>query len=150
VHLLDGSDLRLQKVSADVVSFDHALSQLLAEMYDTLDSKKGAIGLAAPQVGVLQRVIVFSMTDGRRGHLINPTWRSISSKKRTGLEGCLSFPGKHWKVRRAVSVTVNAFDRYGVVKIVTGHGLMSQMLQHEIDHLDGILLSTRRDAILQH
>lgn len=149
MRLLAGDDPRLRQVSADVVLFDADLAHLLAQMYVGLDTHKGAIALAAPQVGVFQRVIVYSMADGRRGHLVNPTFHSISNKKRRGREGCLSFPGKVWSVPRAVSVTVNALDRYGASKIVIGHGLMAQMLQHEIDHLDGILLSGRRDAILQ-
>ncbi len=135
----DAPELRLP--SLEVVDFDLDLVGVITTMYCLLDGTERAVGLAAPQMGVMRRVVVYDLGDGEeRGVMVNPTVFSRSKKSRTVTEGCLSFPGMYWQVRRALSVTTTYQDRWGREHIKVWHGLGAQMVQHELDHLDGILL----------
>ena len=128
----------LRKVSKEVTSFDEKLDILVEDMIETMH-EADAVGLAAPQIGVLKRVIVFDLydEDGPMA-LINP--RIV---EQNGLqmeeEGCLSLPGRHGVVKRPLSVTVQFEDLDGETYEITGEELLARVLCHEIDHLDGIL-----------
>lgn len=124
----------LHKRCKEVVKFDEKLGILLDDMYDTMVKSEG-VGLAAPQVGVLKRVVVIDIGEGRI-ELVNPEITETSGKQ-IGNEGCLSFPGIWGEVERPNYVKVKAKDRYGNEFIVEGEELMARALCHECDHLDG-------------
>jgi len=111
--------------------------KLLNNLADTMYDAQG-VGLAAPQIGVPKRVIVVDVGKGLI-ELINPQIILKSKKKEVDVEGCLSVPGIRGEVERAAEVTVQGLDRDGNLLIIKGEGLLARALQHEIDHLDGIL-----------
>lgn len=113
---------------------------MLDDMRETLEDADGA-GLAAPQVAVLKRVCIVSTEDGFY-ELINPEIKSASGEQ-TGVEGCLSVKGKYGTVTRADKITVNALDRYGKKKKYKVEGFTARAFQHEIDHLDGVLYTSK-------
>jgi peptide deformylase len=127
----------LLKQSRPVEKIDRRILTLLDDMRETV-LKADGVGLAAPQVGVLKRVVVVVDTnnDDEIVELINP---EVVDRKglQNGYEGCLSVPGKFGKVKRAKVVTVRAMDRDGNVREVIGRGLTARAFEHEIDHLDG-------------
>jgi peptide deformylase len=135
--------------AAEVTTFDAELARLIEDMIDTMYAAPG-IGLAAPQVGVPLRVCVIDLSVGRRGGelhvLVNPEF-----VQRDGMqleeEGCLSVPGFNATVARPSSATVRALDTRGVSREVSGTGLLARALQHEIDHLDGLLFIDRLRGI---
>lgn len=124
----------LYKKCKEVKKFDERLAVLLDDMYDTMQKAEG-VGLAAPQVGILKRVVVIDVGDGKI-ELINP---EIAETKGTqnGSEGCLSFPGIFGEVERPNYVKVKAFDRNGKAFIIEGEELLARAFCHECDHLDG-------------
>lgn len=131
----------LRQVAQRVEEFDSDLSALIAEMFCFLDGVEGAVALAAPQIGVSKRVVVYDLHDGKhRGVMVNPIITSHSENARPVTEGCLSFPGQAWRVRRWMRVGTTHFDRFGHVHVKDWHFLGAQMVQHELEHLDGILL----------
>jgi peptide deformylase len=132
----------LRTRAVEVVDFDRELRQLVADLTDTMVAAPGA-GLAAPQLGVGLRVFTWHV-DGELGHLVNPTLR-LSEDCQDGPEGCLSFPGLRHDVRRAASVMASGFDMYGEPVAVEGSEILARCLQHETDHLDGILFIDRMD-----
>lgn len=142
MKLVDGDALILTEPSWEVTEFDSEFAKIIAEMFLTLDDS-GGVALAAPQVGIPLRVVVYALPDGSRGHMVNPKIVSRSKKTRAVTEGCLSFPGMYWRVRRYLSVGTTHQDRFGSVHARTWHGLGAQMVQHELDHLDGILLPSK-------
>ncbi len=125
-----------------VVNFDEELETLLDNMYETMVAEDG-VGLAAPQVGVsLQVAIVDIEGEHRVIELINP--EIIECKGREiDIEGCLSFPGLYGKVQRYESIQVSAFDRYGNEFTMKAKGFLARAIQHEIDHLKGILFTSK-------
>ena len=128
----------LTKVCRPVTEFNPHLHQLLDDMLETLEDANGA-GLAAPQVGVLRRVCVVLDEDSEEYiELVNPEIVAQSGEQ-TGLEGCLSVPGKWGIVTRPDVVRVRAQDRYGDWFEVEGEGLTARAFCHEIEHLDGHL-----------
>jgi len=135
----------LRQKSQPVTAFDDALLALVADMRETMKAYEG-VGLAANQVGVTQRVLVVDvpLDDERRAQytLINPviTQRSGSD---TGEEGCLSIPGIYEDVVRALHVTVTGVDEFGKPVEIEGEGYLARALQHELDHLDGVLFVDR-------
>jgi len=139
----------LHAPAASVATFDAELDRLIDDMVDTMYAAPG-IGLAAPQVGVPLRVAVIDLSGGRRGGelitLINPEF-----VEREGMqleeEGCLSVPGFNATVARPSKVVVRALDRTGAQKTIEGTGLLARALQHEIDHLDGVLFLDRLRGI---
>ncbi|HEX3046908.1 MAG TPA: peptide deformylase [Bacillota bacterium] len=139
--ILPFGDPVLRKTSKPVTKFDENLFQLLNELRDILYAEEGRAGLAAPQIGVLQRVIVMDCGDGLI-ELINPKILARSGQQ-TGTEGCLSFPGHSGVVTRAQHVKIKTLDREGHEKILEGEDLLARCMQHEIDHLDGILYIDR-------
>jgi len=139
----------LQAPAAPVTTFDAELDRLIDDMVDTMYAAPG-VGLAAPQVGVPLRVAVIDLSGGRRGGelltLINPEF-----VEREGMqleeEGCLSVPGFNATVARPSRAVVRALDRTGAPRIVEGTGLLARALQHELDHLDGVLFLDRLRGI---
>ncbi len=138
----------LRQKAKKVTSIDDRIRQLAQDMVDTMRAANG-IGLAAPQVGVLLRLIVVEIPEDRdEGQkyrfaiLINPEIIKASGEQ-IGPEGCLSLPGLVGEVRRAAKVVVRGLDLKGKQVRVKAGGLFARALQHEIDHLDGILFTDR-------
>ncbi len=126
----------LRKISKPVKVFDENLIDLIEDMNQTL-AKSGGVGLAAPQVAILKRVVVIDL-NGMHLELVNPEIIDEDGTQ-TEYEGCLSIPGVQKKVKRPQTVTVSAFDRYGNEFTITGEGFLARCFCHEIDHLNGIL-----------
>lgn len=118
------------------------IKALIFNMLETLEANKG-LGLAANQVGKSLRLCVIKF-ESTTYILINPRYKSRSWKKVVIEEGCLSFPGLFFPAKRHAKVTVEAQDRKGNKIVVKADGILSRTLQHEIDHLDGILFTSRR------
>ena len=127
----------LAKVCRPVTEFNDRLHELLDDMADTLE-EVGGVGLAAPQVGILRRVCIVEDEQGEIIELINPEIIKTEGEQ-TGLEGCLSVPGKYGIVTRPMVVRVRAQDRYGTEFEVEDEELTARCFCHEIEHLDGHL-----------
>jgi peptide deformylase len=126
-----------------VIDFDKQLRILVKDLEDTMLDAPGA-GLAAPQIGVGLRVFTY-FVDGTLGHLVNPVFTSLSEDLQDSEEGCLSFPGIYVDTPRAMSVVAQGFSMYGDPVTVQGSELLARALQHENDHLDGVLFIDRMD-----
>lgn len=132
------------RTSADpVTTFDERLRNLVADLLDTMDTDDGRVGLAAPQIGVSLRVFAYDI-EGSRGHLINPTLE-VSDETQEDDEGCLSVPGLWFPTRRAYEATATGVDMYGQPVTVKGTDQLARCLQHETDHLDGMVYLDRLD-----
>ena len=129
----------LRKKCREVTKFDERLGELLDDMYETMMANNG-VGLAGPQVGMLRRIAVIDIRDGKHGRieLINPVIEHQGGSQ-TGNEGCLSLPNDVREVERPMTVTVRAQNRHGEEFTITGEGMLARALCHEIDHLDGVL-----------
>ena len=125
----------LGKKCRPVTKFDDRLATLLDDMFETMHEANG-VGLAGPQVGILRRVVVVD-TGEEDVELVNPEIVSVSDETQTGLEGCLSLPGKYGIVTRPMFATVRAQDRYGDWYEYDGEEIVARAFLHEIDHLDG-------------
>jgi peptide deformylase len=132
----------LRTPAQPVVDFDKELRTLVKDLTDTMIDAPGA-GLAAPQIGVGLRVFTYYV-DGELGHLINPDL-DLSSEQQDGEEGCLSFPGIVFDTPRALRVVATGFDQHGESVRIEGSQLLARAIQHETDHLDGILFIDRMD-----
>lgn len=126
--------------SVPVVDFDKELRVLVADLTDTMRNAPGA-GLAAPQIGVPLRVFVWDI-DETLGHLVNPTL-DLSEELQEGEEGCLSFPELRYSTPRAFQVVAKGWNMYGEPISVEGSELLARALQHETDHLEGVLFIDR-------
>ncbi|KZE50390.1 peptide deformylase [Brevibacillus parabrevis] len=131
----------LRKRAKPVVEFNDRLGKLLDDMAETLYAKEGRAGLAAPQVGFLKRVIVMDCGDGLI-ELINPQILEMSGEQ-LGPEACLSFPGYSGIVKRAQYVKIETATRTGETFTMEAEDFLARCIQHEIDHLDGILFVDR-------
>lgn len=118
------------------------IKELVLDMLQTMEDNGNALGLAAPQVGVSVRLCIIKL-DRKTHILINPKIVSRSWKKEISEEGCLSFPGKFIPVKRHQKVIVKTLDKNGEKIIIKADGIFARALQHEIDHLDGILFIDR-------
>ena len=136
----------LAKKCREVENFDEKLWILLDDMKDTLFDAQGA-GLAAPQVSVLKRVALVDTDDGFY-ELINPVIMSMKGEQ-TGLEGCLSVKGKYGNVTRANEIKVEAQDRLGKKHTYKVSGFTARAFQHEIDHLDGIVYTSKCKDLME-
>ena len=142
----------LYKKCRPVTKFDARLHQLLDDMAETLDQANG-VGLAAPQGGVLRRAGLVIETNVPEGEpeklleLINPEIIETSGEQ-DGPEGCLSVPGEYGLVKRPMHVKVRAQDRFGETFEVEGDGLTARCFCHEIDHLDGIVFTSKAERML--
>jgi len=123
-----------------VVDFDKELRQLVEDLTQTMQAAPGA-GLAAPQIGVPLRVFVWDIDD-EIGHLINPSL-DLSDEMQEGEEGCLSFPDLVYETPRAFRAVAKGFNMHGEPIIVEGTELLARCLQHETDHLNGVLFIDR-------
>ena len=142
----------LHKHCRPVTSFDGRLHELIDDMRETLLEADG-VGLAAPQVGVLRRVVLVLETNVPEGgepyiiELVNPEIIACEGGQ-TGSEGCLSVPGRFGLVTRPMTVTVRAQDRDGKAFELTGTGLTARAFCHEVDHLDGIMFTELASRML--
>ena len=135
----------LEKATKPVEKFDEELQKLVDEMFESMYAAQG-VGLAAPQVGLSERVFVIDLSVGKSPAdliaLVNPAFI-----RRDGMqleeEGCLSVPGFHATVARPLDVVIRGLDRHGHERTIEAHGLLARALQHEMDHLDGILFIDR-------
>jgi peptide deformylase len=136
----------LRKKSREVQAFDDKLWVLLDDMQETMD-RFGGIGLAAPQVGILRRVVIID-NDDIKHEFINPVITSVKGKQRE-VEGCLSSPGDWGYVNRPDKIKVRAFNRYGKEFTTDFDGVVAIAICHEIDHLDGILFTDIADEMVE-
>jgi peptide deformylase len=132
----------LRSPAAPVTSFDAKLRKLVDDMMETMVAAPGA-GLAAPQIGVGLRVFTYSV-EGESGHVVNPVIE-VSEERQEGEEGCLSIPNLQFPRRRAEHAVVPGVDVRGEPVTVAGGGFMARCLQHETDHLDGVLYVDKMD-----
>ena len=151
-NILTKEEPGLYKKCRPVTDFNARLHQLLDDMADTLEPENG-VGLAAPQVGVLRRAVIVLETNVPEGEdeylieLVNPEIIE-SSGEQYGAEGCLSVPGEYGMVRRPMTVKVRAQDRDGKFFEVEGTGLTARCFCHEIDHLDGVVFTSKCERML--
>ena len=143
--ILTDKDPALHKVCRPVEKFDGRLHKLLDDMAETLEQANG-VGLAAPQIGILRRVVLVD-TGEEVLELINPTLLETSGEQ-VGAEGCLSVPGKYGLVKRPNYAKVRAQDRNGNWFEAEGEELIARCFCHELDHLDGVLYPDRADRML--
>lgn len=133
----------LRSRAEEVVDFDKELANLVNDLQDTMTEEGGA-GLAAPQLGVLLRVFTYRC-DGFAGHLVNPTFEVVGEEEQDGPEGCLSIPGLSWDCRRHLHVVARGQNMHGDPITVEGSAKLARAIQHETDHLDGVLFVDRLD-----
>ncbi|HEY1698330.1 MAG TPA: peptide deformylase [Trebonia sp.] len=133
----------LRTAAEPVTDFDKQLRTLVKDLTQTLDDAQGA-GLAAPQIGVGLRVFAYAVGE-ERGHLVNPVLEFPDEEEVQDEEGCLSFPGIYFDVKRRLNTVARGFtDRGDPVQIV-GTEILARCVQHETDHLDGVLFIDRMD-----
>ncbi|WP_350344881.1 peptide deformylase [Proteinivorax tanatarense] len=138
----------LRKKSIPVKEINQETIRLLDDMHDTMVDYEG-IGLAAPQVGVLKRVIVVQLGEELpKIELVNPKIEKTIGEK-SDLEGCLSVPGVFGEVKRAEEIVVSGLNRTGKKIKFNAQGMLSRALQHEIDHLDGIIFTDKVDKLVE-
>ena len=137
----------LEKVCHPVTEFNERLHLLLDDMRETLE-ESGGVGLAAPQVGILRRVCIVEDSEGEIIELVNPEVVEVSEETQTGVEGCLSLPGKYGIVTRPEHVVVRAQDRNGDWYEYEGDEILARCFLHEIDHLDGHMYTEIAEKML--
>jgi len=133
----------LRQRASEVDDFDKELRQLVTDLTDTMLAAPGA-GLAAPQIGIGLRVFTWNV-HGEVGHLVNPTLK-LSEETQDGAEGCLSLPELTYECLRALSVVATGFDMHGEPQRIEGSERLARAIQHETDHLDGILFIDKLDT----
>ena len=143
--ILTDKDPALHKVCKPVTEFDAKLHKLLDDMHETLTDSQG-VGLAAPQIGILRRVVLVDTGDEVL-ELVNPEILEVDGEQ-TGAEGCLSVPGKYGLVTRPYWAKVRAQDRYGNWYEAEGEELTARCFCHELDHLDGIIYTQVMERFL--
>ena len=136
----------LGKISKPVKEVNERTLQIIEDMFETM-YETGGVGIAAPQVGILKRIVCMDVGDGNQYLMINPEIIELSGEQ-TGMEGCLSVPGKRGQVTRANYAKVKAFNENMEEIIIEGEGLLARCIQHECDHLDGILQVTKVEGEL--
>jgi len=148
LDILKYPDPRLKQISQPVENFDDGLRQFITDLRQTMDAGPAAVGIAAPQVGRLQRIIIVDITGKPKFTnngpmvLVNPeivSWEETA----LGREGCLSVPDYTGNVIRAERITVQAMDASGNEQTYQCEGFEARAVQHEMDHLDGILFIDR-------
>ena len=144
-EILTQGDPVLTKTCRPVEKFDRKLHDLLDDLMETL-SDSGGVGLAAPQIGILRRVVVVEDRDDHMLELVNPVIVSQEGEQ-NGWEGCLSVPGKYGMVQRPSLVTVRAQDRDGNFFEASGEDLVARCFCHELEHLDGHLFVEHTDRL---
>ncbi len=149
LDILTIPDERLKKISESVVKFDEKLKRLIDDLEETRQAGPGAVGIAAPQVGIFQRIIIVDVSNMRKSKpnhgwmvLINPEitkWTGYEIAR----EGCLSVPDYTGNVIRATHIRLQAQDTYGEPLEYKMEGFEARAIQHELDHLDGMLFIDR-------
>jgi peptide deformylase len=138
----------LEQTCKPVIKFDKKLAKILDNMYDTMIEYDG-VGLAAPQIGLDARIAIVDIDDELGTiEMINPVILETSGEQ-TGPEGCLSFPGLFGEVTRPNFVKIEAFDRKGRKYTLEAEEFLARAIQHEIDHLDGILFTSKVTRYLE-
>jgi peptide deformylase len=135
----------LRTAAEPVTDFDKELRTLVADLAETMLDAPGQ-GLAAPQIGVGLRVFTFHVHDSMSGHLVNPVLHFPDDEEEDGPEGCLSIPGLTFDCRRKANVVAHGQNMYGDPITVEGTAMLARCVQHETDHLDGVLFVDRLDA----
>jgi peptide deformylase len=151
-EILKMGDPRLLRVAEPVRQFDTAaLHELITDMFDTMHAANGA-GLAAPQIGVNLQLVIYGFKENTRYPdapqvpetvLINPVLTPLSEEKEEGFEGCLSVPGLRGSVPRYTRLHYEGVDQYGKLIVRDAEGFHARVVQHEVDHLHGILYPMR-------
>ncbi|MFC7299406.1 peptide deformylase [Herminiimonas aquatilis] len=157
-EILKMGDPRLLRVAEPVTEFNTPeLHSLIADMFDTMHAANGA-GLAAPQIGVNLRLVIYGFKQNTRYPdappvpetvLINPKFRPLSAERDEGWEGCLSVPGLRGVVPRFSALHYEGFDQFGNLISRDAEGFHARVVQHECDHLDGILYPMRIEDFTQ-
>jgi len=138
----------LKQKAKRVRTIDGSIKKLIRDMIETMHSKPGRVGLAAPQIGVPLRVIVIGIPEEEDIAIINP--EIVRSRGERSIdEGCLSVPGYFGQIKRAESVTVKGRDQDGKEIRIKAEGLLAQVLEHEIDHLNGVLYLEHLESLEQ-
>ena len=137
----------LRTAAEPVTDFDKQLRNLVKDLTDTLKDAQGA-GLAAPQIGVGLRVFAYAV-GSERGYLVNPELDFPDEQEQEGEEGCLSFPGIYFDVKRRLNTVARGFTDRGDPVQVVGTDVLARCLQHETDHLDGVLFIDRMDPAIR-
>jgi len=135
-------DKMLETKAEPVSVFDEALASLASEMFDIMHDGDG-VGLAAPQVGVPQRIFIVHIDGDKRRLFVNPEIIETSQEVVEYEEGCLSFPGLYFTVKRPAAVKIQAFNEKGKPFTLDADGFLARVVQHEYDHLDGKLFIDR-------
>ncbi len=136
----------LRRKTAEVTNINSGVFRLLDDMRETMLEAEG-VGLAANQVGVSKRILIAADGEETIHELINPCCETKEGDE-VGVEGCLSVPGKYGEVPRSAKIVVTALNREGRKVHLTAEGLLARILQHEIDHLDGILFTDKALRLL--
>jgi peptide deformylase len=144
----------LRRKARSVNRFDSDLQSLIDDMIETLREAPG-VGLAAPQVGISDRVIVVEYPEDDEQEdaprklfvVINPEIKEISAETESGIEGCLSIPSLHGDVERALAVTVKGLTRHGQPFKIKAKGWLARIFQHEIDHINGVVFTDRATKV---
>ncbi len=131
----------LEKECIKVTAFDHSLEKLLDDMYETMVFADG-VGLAAPQISIGKQITIVEVEENELIELINPVIEQKDGEE-IDIEGCLSFPGLYGEVIRATSIKVTFQNRHGKKVILKAEGFLARAIQHEIDHLHGVLFTTK-------
>jgi peptide deformylase len=135
----------LRTAADPVTDFDQEIRQLVKDLEETMLAAPG-VGLAAPQIGVGLRVFAYHVDDEQSGHLINPVLHFPNEEMQDGDEGCLSIPGLTFECRRRANVVAHGQNMYGDAVTVEGTARLARCIQHETDHLDGVLFLDRLDT----
>lgn len=145
LNVLTAPDSRLKEVALPVASVNDEIRQLMDDMLETMYHYEG-IGLAATQVGVKKRIVVMDIDNAQVEtelsfplKMVNPEILSVSSNDKSIEEGCLSVPGQYAAVTRPEEITVRYLDEFNETHTINVDGIVATCIQHEIDHLDGIL-----------
>jgi len=154
LEIITYGDPILEKKAEPVAEFDEGLAVLCEEMFEAMKRDHG-IGLAAPQVGISRRVFVTDVDEDKKRVFINPEIVMTSTDLVEYEEGCLSFPGLYFVVKRASSLRIQAFNEKGRPFTIAADGLLARVILHEYDHLDGKLFIDRitplkKERALQH
>jgi len=145
-NLVASGDPVLRHPASEVKKVDQVIIKLAEDMMETMHQSEG-IGLAAPQIGISKQIIVADVGEGEEVKIINPVITE-SNGRETGLEGCLSLPGIYGEVIRAACIKVEGIDLSGKMFTMEAEGLLARVLQHEIDHLHGMLFTDKATRLV--
>jgi len=143
LDIIKNDEKKLRQKSQPVLNLQYKEIQDLIDQMFVAMRKSNGVGLAAPQIGKLLRLFIIDWND--KGHVfINPKIEKLSKKEVVGEEGCLSFPGLFLSVKRPAKIVVSAWDRYGKKFKIKADGIFARAIQHEFDHLEGVLFIDKK------